>query len=129
MPDIAHAPAPGAGGPKTRNLEANQPIAPRIPVFFSPFWRERRQASALADPTRPQEQTLVSAWNVLGCHRVSSVKKGAKPPLALHHLVTASSVKKRLMESSAFVETGPAGPPLASDASRTHFSQIRDGRF
>jgi len=26
------------------------------------------------DPAQAQGQTLVSAWNLLGCHRVSSVK-------------------------------------------------------
>jgi len=34
---------------------------------------------------------------LLGCHLVSSVKEGAKAVLALHYLVTTSSVKKRLM--------------------------------
>jgi hypothetical protein len=55
-----------------------------------------------ADPTRPKGQTLVSARNLLGCHRVSSVKERAKPVLALHHSVTTFNVKKRLMGSVNF---------------------------
>src|SRR6185437_1121719 len=101
MPGRTHARATDAGGPREGKLQANRPIAPRIPAFSSPFRRKSRKTGAIADPARPKEettgQTLVSAWNVLGCHRASSVNKGAKPALALHHLVTTLSVNKRLM--------------------------------
>jgi hypothetical protein len=46
-------------------------------------------------------QPLISRWNLLGCHRISSVKEGLGRPQtgsALHHSVTALSVKKALME-------------------------------
>jgi hypothetical protein len=35
------------------------------------LWRR-----AIVDPARPESQTLISAWNLLGCHGISSVKKG-----------------------------------------------------
>ena len=77
--------------------ETEQELAHRVDR-----WREKRQADTATDPARPRRQASVSAWNFEGCHRVSSVKKGAKPVLALHHLVTASSVKKRLMRLLTF---------------------------
>jgi hypothetical protein len=30
----------------------------------------------IADPARPESQTLISARNLLGCHGISSVKEG-----------------------------------------------------
>ena len=54
---------------------------------------------------RPSPQTLISAWNLLGCHGISSVKKGLGRPQtgsALHHSVTAVSVKKALMIRRGF---------------------------
>jgi hypothetical protein len=68
----AHAPAPGEY--ESSKLGSNGPIAPRIPDFFGAFRRNSPKAHAIADPARPKGQTLVSAWNLLGCHRASSVK-------------------------------------------------------
>src|SRR5262249_45483391 len=53
-------------------------------------------------PRAPKGQTPVSAWNLLRCHRVFEREKGTKPVLALHHLVTAGSVKNRLMGPLTF---------------------------
>jgi hypothetical protein len=64
------------------------------------------RANGLADPARPKGQTPVTAWNLLGCHRVYERESGAKPPLALHHLVTALSVKKALMGWLSFDQRG-----------------------
>ena len=102
---FAHAPAPGER--ESSKLGSNGPIAPRIPGLSSAFRRKLPNARTIADPARPRGQTLVSAWNLLGCHRVSSMTRGAKPVLALHHLVTTRSVKKRLMKSLTFVERCP----------------------
>jgi hypothetical protein len=70
---FAHAPAPGER--ESSKLGSNGPIAPRIPGLSGAIRRKSPKAHAIADPARPKGQTLVSAWNLLGCHRVSSVKR------------------------------------------------------
>src|SRR6185312_9887572 len=69
MPGRTHARPTEAGGPREGKLQANRPIAPRIPAFSRPFRRKSRKTGAIADPARPKEetkgQTPVSAWNVL----------------------------------------------------------------
>jgi hypothetical protein len=65
------------------------------PIRLKKTWQ-----GTMTDPRRPKPQTLISARNLLGCHGISSVKWGlGRPPTgsALHHLVTAVSVKKALM--------------------------------
>jgi hypothetical protein len=69
------------------------------PSFEKP-WFERPWRGMIADPARPKPQTLISVRNLVGCHGISSVKWGLGRPQtgsALHHLVTAVSVKKALM--------------------------------
>jgi hypothetical protein len=86
-------------------LDANGPIAPQMSALRRAFRLEKRDSVTRAlrrtntDPRRPKPQTLISARNLLGCHGISSVKCGlGRPPTgsALHHLVTAVSVKKAL---------------------------------
>ena len=117
-----HAPAP-ASWRSMRKLDANEPIAPQIPVFC--LSDEPRSA----DPTRAPGQTPVRACNLLGCHRAFEREKGGRPPpkagSALHRSVTASSVKKTMMGLLHFVRRqAPARPLTASDASRTHPGKI-----
>jgi hypothetical protein len=114
----AHAPAL-ADRRRERKLDANDPIAPQIPTICAPDSDEPPDASA--DPARDPGQTLVSAWNLLGCHRAFEREKerlaapksrlGASP-LSLHHLVAARSVKKALMALLHFHHRG--GRPLAA---------------
>jgi hypothetical protein len=116
---LAHAQAAGEGPQKASKFGSNGPIAPRLPGLPQVFRRNMPKPLTMADPTRPKGHALVSAWNLLGCHRVSSVNEGAKPVLALHHSVTTFSVKKRLMERLTFGrrESPPeSGTPLMQRA-------------
>jgi hypothetical protein len=78
-------------------LDANETIAPRIPVFCP----SNEPPGASADPIRARGQTLVCACDLLGCHRAFEREKewpaAPKAGSALHPSVTASSVKKALM--------------------------------
>jgi hypothetical protein len=68
-------------------------LRPAFPV-------EKPPRGTIADPVCPIPQTLISRWNLLGCHGISSVNGASAVPKtgpALHHLVTAVSVKKALM--------------------------------
>jgi hypothetical protein len=68
-------------------------LRPAFPV-------EKPPRGTIADPVFPIPQTLISRWNLLGCHGISSVNGASAVPKtgpALHHLVTAVSVKKALM--------------------------------
>jgi hypothetical protein len=92
-----------------------------------------------ADPRRPKPQTLISARNLLGCHGISSVKCGLGRPStgsALHHLVTAVSVKKALKgllqslvarHSGAHRRREPGMTDKFGDALRTHSDKMRSG--
>ncbi len=94
-----HSPAPGAVRVGLRKLDASGPIAPQISALRRAVRLEKPVQGTIADPARPGSQTLISRWNLVGCHGISSVKKGPRPSpngSALHHLVTAVSVKKAL---------------------------------
>jgi hypothetical protein len=99
---LRHTPSPGVLQRLIRKLDANGPIAPQISALRRAYpakdpWKKARQG-ATAVP-RPNLQTLISERNLLGCHGISNVKKGLGRPQtgsALHHLVTALSVKKAL---------------------------------
>jgi hypothetical protein len=118
-----------------RKLDANGPIAPQISALRRPFPAKKPLRGTTAVP-RPRRQPLFSGRNVLGCHGISSVKKGLGRPQtgsALHHLVTALSVKKALMNRRGFYALSShfrAGDALrltgaASDAERTHSGKMR----
>ena len=99
-----HAPAPGSVRAELRKLDANGPIAPQMSTLCRAFRVEkppiRTRRGTIADPARPQSQTLISRRNLVGCHGISSVNGASAVPQtgsALHHLVTAVSVKKALM--------------------------------
>jgi hypothetical protein len=113
-----------------KKWDANGSIAPQMPAFCEAFPREKPQPDRFTFPPRPDSgrpcpRTRVSAWNLMGCHEIragiSSVKRALAVPKtgsALHHLVTAVSVKKTLMgrlkDSGVFcgnyLRLGPANP-------------------
>jgi hypothetical protein len=69
-------------------------------AFRRTFRLEKPLRGTIADAAHPKPQTLISRWNLLGCHGIASVKEGFGRPQtgsALHHLVTSVSVKKALM--------------------------------
>src|SRR5882757_5618304 len=96
----SHAPAPEAVRPKRWKLDANGPIAPQMSALRRAFRLEKPVQGTISGPSRPILQALSSTWNLLGCHGISSVNRFAAVPQtgsALHHLVTAVSIKKALM--------------------------------
>ena len=71
-----------------------------MPTLRRAFRLEKPIRGAIAGSGRPESQALISAWDLLGCHGISSVKWASAVPQtgsALNHLVTAVSVKKALM--------------------------------
>jgi len=101
-------------GPRRWKLDANGPIAPQMYAL--------RRAFRLEKPSRHDFRslaahiaTLSSTWNLLGCHGISSVNRFAavpKPVPALHHLVTAVSIKKALMRPIKNpLQVGPGSRP------------------
>jgi hypothetical protein len=97
-------------------LDANGPIAPQIsaPRRAFPAKKPLRGATAVS---RPRRQPLFSGRNLLGCHGISNVKVGLGRPQtgsALHHLVTALSVKKALPIQRGFCAllNRPPGPVM-----------------
>src|SRR3954447_23230297 len=77
-----------------------------------------------ADPRRLQ--TLLSRRNLPGCHGISSAKMALAVPTevtALHHLVTAFSLKKALTVWRGFYALLAAA--RRTDASRTHSAKMR----
>jgi hypothetical protein len=67
----------------------------------------------------PARIPLISRRNLLGCHGISSAKKGLGRPQsgsALHHLVTALSVKKALMIGCAFCAHSSDSKPVVRPA-------------
>jgi hypothetical protein len=99
-----HAPAFGVFQRLVRKLDANGPIAPQISALRRAFPAKKPLRGMNAVP-RPSPHPLFSGRNLLGCHGISSVKKGLGRPKtgsALHHLVTALSVKKALMIRRGF---------------------------
>src|SRR5216684_2379880 len=87
-----HAPAPGGIRARNRKLDANGPIAPQISALRRAFGPEtpfpvkkpilvKARRGMMADPARPPSHPLISRWNLLGCHGISSVKEGlGRPP-------------------------------------------------
>src|SRR5437867_1828637 len=74
-----HARAPGSVRAELRNLDASGPIAPQISRLRRAICLEKPVQGTIADPARPGSQTLISRWNLVGCHGISSVKKGPRP--------------------------------------------------
>jgi len=94
------------------------------------FRLEKPLRGGIADAAHPKPQTLISRWNLLGCHGISSVNGGLGRPQtgsALHYLVTAVSVKKALMGLLQLLAARDAGRAPAGDASRTQSAKIRSG--
>ena len=127
----AHAPAPGVFQPAKWKLDANGPIAPQISALRRAFPAEKPRARHDCRSLRPASRPLISGWNLLGCHGISSAKEGLgrpQPGSALHHLVTALSVKKALTDwlqrfSRAFLH-GSTNPVMRA---RTHSVKMRAG--
>jgi len=45
------------------------------------FRLEKPLRGTISGPARPKPQALISAWNLVGCHGISSVKEGlGRPP-------------------------------------------------
>src|ERR1700737_3935137 len=110
-----HATAPGAARVYKRKLDANGPIAPQMSALRRAFRLEKPLRGTIADAAHPKPQTLISRWNLVGCHGISSVIGGLAGPQTgsgLHHLVTAVSVKKALMGLLQSLGAGDRGPRL-----------------
>jgi hypothetical protein len=99
-------------------LDANGPIAPQMSALRRAFRLEKPVQGTISGPSRPISQALSSTWNLLRCHGISSVNRFAAVPQtgsALHHLVTAVSVKKALMRpiQKPRWKVGPGSRPKA----------------
>jgi hypothetical protein len=106
-----------------QKLDANGPIAPQISALRRAFPAEKPRTGTIA-ASGPPPRPLISRRNLLGCHGFSSAKEGfgrPKPGSALHHLVTALSVKKALTVERGFCAHFAA--LKSGDAHRTHRSQ------
>ena len=100
----AHAPSPGVFQPAKWKMDANGPIAPQISALRQAFPAKKPRTGTIA-ASGPASRPLISGRNLLGCHGISSAKEGLgrpQPGSALHHLVTALSVKKALMIGCGF---------------------------
>ena len=100
----AHAPSPGVFQPAKWKMDANGPIAPQISALRRAFPAKKPRTGTIA-ASGPASRPLISGRNLLGCHGISSAKEGLgrpQPGSALHHLVTALSVKKALMIGCGF---------------------------
>jgi hypothetical protein len=95
----AHAHPPGAVRGKTRKLDANWPIAPQIHALCEVSGSEKRPRAS-AGPPNSRPQTRISAWNLLGCHRIFERRKG-RAGSAPHPSVTVLSVNKALTISGS----------------------------
>jgi hypothetical protein len=85
-------------------MDANGPIAPQIFALRRAFPAKKPRTGTIA-ASSPASRPLISGRNLLGCHGISSAKEGLgrpQPGSALHHLVTALSVKKALMIGCEF---------------------------
>jgi hypothetical protein len=85
-------------------MDANGPIAPQISALRRAFPAKKPRTGTIAAPG-PAARPLISRRNLLGCHGISSAKEGfgrSQPGSALHHSVTALSVKKALMIGRRF---------------------------
>ena len=116
----AHAPSPGVFQPAEWKMDANGPIAPQISALRRAFPAEKPRTGTIA-ASGPASRPLISRRNLLGCHGISSAKEGLgrpQPGSALHHLVTALSVKKALMIGCGFCALFYT--PKSGDARCTH---------
>jgi hypothetical protein len=96
-----------------------------------PTWSKRHEAARIGPKSPSQQemswQTRTSAWNLRGCHGDFERKWNLGRPKtgsALHHLVTAFSVKKGLM---IFRGIAACGPPGNGDAVHPHSAEKRKG--
>ena len=99
-----HAATTSARRGRKGNLDADRPMASQFSALCRAFRTEKPPPTAAA-ASRPRPQTLFVRRNWLGCHGISSVKKGhglPKTGSALHHLVTALSLKKALTMRRGF---------------------------
>jgi hypothetical protein len=99
-----HSPTSGAFRCAEQELDANGSIAPQISALRRSFPAKKPLRGAIVIPCACL-QPLISGRNLLGCHGFSSVKEGLGRPKtgsALHHLVTALSVKKALTIGRSF---------------------------
>jgi hypothetical protein len=81
---------------------------PTLPALFGAKRRKRARSPIPRDPGDKPWFPHGICWAAIGFR----ARRGAKPVLALHHLVTAPSVKKRLMELLSFVEPGRLRPVM-----------------
>jgi len=94
----AHAPSPGVSQPAKWKMDANGPIAPQISALRRAFPAKKPRTGTIT-ASGPASRPLSSGRNLLGSHGIPSAKQGLgrpQPGSALHHLVTALSVKKAL---------------------------------
>ncbi|MEH2543877.1 hypothetical protein V1283_000522 [Bradyrhizobium sp. AZCC 2262] len=101
-------------------MDANRPIAPQISALRRAFLAKKPQTGTIA-ASGPASRPLISGRNLLGCHGISSAKEGLgrpQPGSALHHLVTALSVKKALMNDYGFCALSRAFSSEARTGSR-----------
>jgi hypothetical protein len=85
-------------------MDANGPIAPQISALRRAFPAKKPRTGTIA-ASGPASRPLISGRNLLGSHGIPSAKQGLgrpQPGSALHHLVTALSVKKALMIGFVF---------------------------
>jgi hypothetical protein len=101
-----------------QKLDANGPIAPQISALRRAFPAKKPRLDAIA-VFGPVPRPLISRRNLLGCHGISSAKEGLgrpQPGSALHHLVTALSVKKALMINEGFCALSRRRKPVMHPA-------------
>jgi hypothetical protein len=60
-----------------QKLDASGLIAPQISGLRRAIRLEKPLQGAIADPARPGSQTLISRWNLVGCHGNFEREKGA----------------------------------------------------
>ena len=122
----AHAPAPGVFRSMVRRLDANGPIAPQISALRRAFPAKKPLQDAIAI-SRPTRHSPVFPTEFAGLPWHFERERGPRPsPIpgsALHHSVTAFSVKKRLTKGCGF--SALSRPLKAGDAHRTHSGKMR----
>src|SRR5258705_7428017 len=94
----------------------------------SPAFPAEKPRTGTIAASGPTARPLSSGRNLLGCHGISSAKEGLgrpQPGSALHHLVTALSVKKALMIGCGFCALSIH--LNIGDARCTHSLKMRDG--
>jgi len=74
-----HAPSPGVSQPAKWKMDANGPIAPQISALRRAFPAQKPRTGAIT-ASGPAPRPLISRRNLLGCHGISSAKKGFGRP-------------------------------------------------